>query len=590
MNLTKVKLVIWDLDETFWKGTLSEGKVVPIERNIQLVKDLVDRGIMNSIVSKNDFYKATDVLKKWGIFNFFIFPQVSWSPKGEVVKTLLKTCKLRAENTLFIDDNVSNLEEVKFYNPGISAVLPDFLENNILNLRSFEGKTDIMHSRLNQYKILESRIIEEVKYGSNEEFLRASHIKIEICENCISEIGRIEELIQRTNQLNYTKKRLDLFSIEKLLCNKEYECRYVKAKDDFGDYGIVGFYALRDTCLEHFLFSCRILGFGIENYLYKKLGYPLIKVEGNITISLNKEIHIDWIEEIMDSDNHIIPQNTKQRQDALKMLMVGGCDLEQACSYLESQFVIDKEFTTVIEGKEIRTSDTSSLVNMVKLDTITKVELCKNLPFFEESITFSSKIFSGGYDIIVLSVVDDYIRGIYKNKKRDYYIGYGGYYDQDLFINIYGNKKLNYLFSNFDFIGKEDKNVFKGNLEFIISQIPKTTNIILINSIELDVSDWIGADRVARNVEMNEIVDKVVLDHDNVHLVDMRKIVISKNVLIKKDNRHFNRTVYYQMAEEIVRICNSCLKLELMHTSNKLFVDLKESANNLASRIRNIIK
>ena len=61
-----VKIVIWDLDDTFWKGTLSEGNVRPVSKNIELVKELTDRGIMNSIVSKNDERKAMAVLKEWG--------------------------------------------------------------------------------------------------------------------------------------------------------------------------------------------------------------------------------------------------------------------------------------------------------------------------------------------------------------------------------------------------------------------------------------------------------------------------------------------------------------------------------------------
>ena len=55
LDYSKIKLVIWDLDDTFWKGTLSEGPIVSIAENIQLVRDLTDRGIVNSICSKNDY-------------------------------------------------------------------------------------------------------------------------------------------------------------------------------------------------------------------------------------------------------------------------------------------------------------------------------------------------------------------------------------------------------------------------------------------------------------------------------------------------------------------------------------------------------
>ena len=47
-----IKLVIWDMDDTFWKGTISEyAQIEFVENNINIVKELVDRGIMNSISS-----------------------------------------------------------------------------------------------------------------------------------------------------------------------------------------------------------------------------------------------------------------------------------------------------------------------------------------------------------------------------------------------------------------------------------------------------------------------------------------------------------------------------------------------------------
>lgn len=33
ITLKDIKLIIWDLDETFWDGTISEGNVVQNKRN-----------------------------------------------------------------------------------------------------------------------------------------------------------------------------------------------------------------------------------------------------------------------------------------------------------------------------------------------------------------------------------------------------------------------------------------------------------------------------------------------------------------------------------------------------------------------------
>ena len=57
MNLNikqEIKLVIWDMDETFWKGTISESKITTIDENIDIIKKLTARGIINSICSKNE--------------------------------------------------------------------------------------------------------------------------------------------------------------------------------------------------------------------------------------------------------------------------------------------------------------------------------------------------------------------------------------------------------------------------------------------------------------------------------------------------------------------------------------------------------
>lgn len=38
--MDKIKLVVWDLDDTFWKGTLSEAEVMPTPENLKLIKEL----------------------------------------------------------------------------------------------------------------------------------------------------------------------------------------------------------------------------------------------------------------------------------------------------------------------------------------------------------------------------------------------------------------------------------------------------------------------------------------------------------------------------------------------------------------------
>lgn len=101
MKLTDIKLIVWDMDETFWRGTISEEKVSFIPENIQFVKNLTDIGVVNSICSKNDFDVAEKALEDAGIRDYFVFMSIDWSAKGQRVKHIIDTMKLRAVCLLF---------------------------------------------------------------------------------------------------------------------------------------------------------------------------------------------------------------------------------------------------------------------------------------------------------------------------------------------------------------------------------------------------------------------------------------------------------------------------------------------------------
>ena len=171
--MNQVKLVIWDLDETFWKGTLSEGEVS--EPKVELIKKLTQYGIINSICSKNDLAQAKAKLKGLQIWDYFVFPVINWNPKGESVKGIIKDCQLRAPNVVFIDDNATNRGEVEFYNPEIMTFEnPEAFENE---MDWSQYKEDDNGKRLEQYRLLEKKVAEvwnDGTYVSYEEAVEAA--------------------------------------------------------------------------------------------------------------------------------------------------------------------------------------------------------------------------------------------------------------------------------------------------------------------------------------------------------------------------------------------------------------------------------
>ena len=208
-NASKIKLVIWDLDETFWKGTLSDNDInlTPIPMNIEIIKKFTDRGIINTVCSKNDKVDAERKLEELGVKDYFVFNSINWDPKGNRIKSTLASMALRPQNVLFIDDNNSNLGEVEFVMPEIMVASPDII-SELYKIVDELGKDDFEHSRLEQYKVLEKKRDDAEEYESNTDFLRQSNILIQYDDLNEDAIPRIAELIQRSNQLNFTKKRI----------------------------------------------------------------------------------------------------------------------------------------------------------------------------------------------------------------------------------------------------------------------------------------------------------------------------------------------------------------------------------------------
>ena len=83
---------------------------------------------------------------------------------------MLEDMGLRAENVLFIDDNIVNLNEASHYSPGLMIAEPDVLPT----LNTFINQTtrkDINHKRLNQYKVLQKKQESRNEYSDNLSFL-----------------------------------------------------------------------------------------------------------------------------------------------------------------------------------------------------------------------------------------------------------------------------------------------------------------------------------------------------------------------------------------------------------------------------------
>lgn len=606
VDLRKIKLIIWDLDETFWKGIISENSQCEIELsecNINFIKTLVHKGIMNSICSKNDFETIKNYFlntKLNNIWEYFVFKSINWEPKGQRIKTIIEKMQLRDENVLFIDDNIMNLKEASFYCPNIKTLLPDKIEHLIQQTDLIE-KDDSKLSRLKQYKILEEKDYIKNEYSSNEDFLYHSNIRLEICDNCQEEKNRLVELINRTNQLNYTKIRIDEAGFDDLLNNSELENRYVKVKDNFGDYGIVGFYSLniKTNKLIHFLFSCRTMGMGIEQYVYAQLNFPDLNVIGDVANKLEAEKFISWINQ----EGENIAQTHKHVYSYIpKILFKGPCDLSNVLSYLNFNTQnITIEQNDVDERGVLSIARQCSLIvaNCATLSEQEIENICAEAPFICKQ-DFDQSIYKNNYDIVIYSLLIDDIIGIYEHIKTKNKIAFGRYFspftDKNNFEKYIKDKpeRFNWTKENLEkyskeykFLGSLSPTEIVNNLKIMINNTAKNTKWIFVLGSEIDPEDNSSLDLHIRHAEINRAVENFSKNFKNIKCINITNFIKNKNDYTDYIN-HFQREIYYSLGVEIAQLINEFMKNKTIKIKNPKLVSFKRNMKNLCKQIFSI--
>jgi FkbH-like protein len=608
INFSKIKLIIWDLDETFWNGTISEDKVEHIEENLVLIKKLTENGIINSICSKNDYAVCEDKLKKLGVYDLFVFNSIDWSPKGPRIAEIVKNINLRAENILFIDDNIVNLEESKFYLPQINTALPDIIPD-LIEYANRLLDSDLDQNRLKRYRILQKKHYVSKKFNSNEEFLYSSEIKVELNYKVYNKLDRIYELVQRTNQLNFTKKRSSKEDLIKLF-ESEAKCGFVSVTDKFGDYGIVGFFAVLDNKLVHFVFSCRTIGQGVEQYVYGVLNFPDISVVGDVANPIVKGKYADWI----NNNNQSKTPDKNISIDNIKILFKGPCDMSRFLYYINTK-TIDEEssYMSIKKNNFIEHHNHSEHIrNLITLSNSIKKDIINECHFMDDD-AFQSNILTKNYDFIFLSTLIESNLGVYKQKKEGYFIPFGeyfhpitnknnwdGYRDGTIF-NSQNEFNVDFLenFSNkYTFTGRITAERFIENIEVILNNIYNKTKIVLILGSELEFNGEKNKNYMDRhNVhkDFNKAVKSHFANNERIHFVELNEFILNQNQYTNSIN-HFTRKTYFDVSNKLIKLIKDNTEVEFKTHSKFIFVFdyikylIKNSLNNHNSKLYNHLR
>jgi FkbH-like protein len=270
-KIHKIKCIVWDLDNTIWEGILVEDGLEKLRLRptiAEVIRTLDQRGILNSIASKNDHDDAMRAIRSFGLEDYFLFPQISWQPKSEGVRAIAKSLNIGMDTFLFVDDSQFELHEVQGACPGVK-VLDAAKYQDILEIPECSVPvTAESASRRKLYQVEARRQVIAEGFGKDyQSFLRDCKIKLAISQLSEENLERVHELTTRTNQMNFSGNRYDRDLLRKIIATPDLATYVLACEDRFGSYGVIGFSIIdrREPRMTDLMFSCRVQSKRVEH-------------------------------------------------------------------------------------------------------------------------------------------------------------------------------------------------------------------------------------------------------------------------------------------------------------------------------------
>lgn len=264
------KCVVWDLDNTLWDGVLLEDPEVRVrEEVVEVVKTLDERGILQSIASKNDHEQVGRKLRELGLHDYFLYPQVNWNSKASSIEAIAKSINIGLDAVAFVDDQPFEREEVKFSLPGVlcldAADVSTMLGMPEMNPRFI---TDDSKLRRQMYQSDIQRNLAEAEFvGPQDEFLATLGMHFTLGPAREEDLKRAEELTLRTNQLNTTGYTYCYDELNEFRQSDQHLLLIAGLTDKYGTYGKIGLalveFGEEYWTLKLLLMSCRVMSRGV---------------------------------------------------------------------------------------------------------------------------------------------------------------------------------------------------------------------------------------------------------------------------------------------------------------------------------------
>ena len=278
-HLREKKLVVSDLDNTLWHGTIGETSVSPFLDRQALLQGLKKKGVLLAACSKNN---PRDISWQKNLLGSsdFVAARINWESKPQNLQSIERELKLKRKDFVFIDDSQLERELVGAEFPEVLVLNPDEprtwrllrVWRSLLGRGSVEDRTTFYLNEKERSRILE---LDDQRAGNLGQALSKLRIKVKIRAAQTSDLKRAVELVNRTNQFNLCGTRTSFREMQAWLNSADYKISIGEAEDKFGSMGTVcvavSHFASETVHIPVFVLSCRVIGYGIESAMLNYL-------------------------------------------------------------------------------------------------------------------------------------------------------------------------------------------------------------------------------------------------------------------------------------------------------------------------------
>ncbi len=304
------KAVIFDCDNTLWKGILGEdgldgidmsahSKVGSVYHEVQnMAVWLSKHGVLIGLCSKNNPEDVTEVLEKHPDMSLknenIVVSEVNWNDKASNLRMIAEELNIGIDSLVFVDDSSFEINLIREQLPQVVCMqVPEAIYDypaqfaEIINTYFYfsDSKADL--DKTNQYKQQAQRNQSKRQFGDIESYLKSLEMEVTFHVDDAGEIERVAQLTQKTNQLNLCTNRYTDVQIEAIRENTSQSYISLSVKDKFGDSGLTGVaivsFADGKGEINDFLMSCRVMGRNIE-FVFIDFIMTFLKAHGCISV------------------------------------------------------------------------------------------------------------------------------------------------------------------------------------------------------------------------------------------------------------------------------------------------------------------